>query len=145
MLLKIPLSLQGQNNMRGLDVLLVRFTPFISYAIFVIYLLQSYIGADLRDFYFIHCNSAIYATCLFLISLSNKKYHCVYNRVMYIFLIVIPLINYLNAKFNLFPDKETHVLFVVIATILTALITAYLAIKHFVNISKRKLKNGSDQ
>lgn len=131
--------------MKGLDIFVVRITPFILFTFFIIYLLCSYFGVDCRDAYYLHCNSAIYATCLFLISLSNKKYHCVYNRVMYIFLIVIPLINYLNAKFNLFPDKETHVLFVVIATILTALITAYLATKHFITISKRKLKNGSNQ
>jgi hypothetical protein len=131
--------------MKGLDVLIVRFAPFILFGIFGTYLLYSFNNIDITDAYKLHGNSAIYATCLFLISLSNKKYHCVYNRVMYIFLIVIPLINYLNAKFNLFPDKETHVLFVVIATILTTLITAYLAIKHFINISKRKLKNGSNQ
>ena len=61
---------------------------------------------------------------------------------MYVFLIVIPIINYINSKFGLFPTNEVHVLFIVIATIATALITAYLAIKHFVNITKRKINNG---
>lgn len=129
--------------MKGLDVFVVRFAPFVYYLLFVIYLLQSYMGVDLRDLYFIHCNSAIYALSLFLISLANKKYHCVYNRAMYVFLIVVPIINYLNAKFSLFPNKEAHILFIVISTILTALITAYLAIRHFVKATKRKLDNGN--
>lgn len=128
--------------MKGIDVLVIRFMPFILYGFYIIYLLQSYFGVDIRDFYHIHCNSAIYALSLFLISLANKKYHCVYNRAMYVFLIVIPIINYLNAKYHIFPTNEVHVLFIVMATIATALITAYLAIKHFVNISKRKINNG---
>lgn len=131
--------------MKGIDVLVVRFVPFVLYCFYITYLLQSYFGIDIRDFYHIHCNSAIYALSLFLISLANKKYHCVYNRAMYVFLIVIPIINYLNAKLSLFPNKETHILFIVIATIATALITAYLAIRHFVNISKRKFNNGNNQ
>jgi undecaprenyl pyrophosphate phosphatase UppP len=61
---------------------------------------------------------------------------------MYVFLIAIPIINYLNAKYHIFPTNEVHVLFIVMATIATAIITAYLAIKHFVNISKRKTNNG---
>lgn len=131
--------------MKGLDVFIIRFLPFVLYAFYVTSLLQSYFKIDIRDFYHIHCNSAIYATSLFLISLANKRYHCVWNRAMYLFLIVIPITNYLDAKFNLFPTNEAHVLFIVIATILTALTTAYLAIKHFVTISKRKLNNGSTQ
>jgi hypothetical protein len=131
--------------MKGLDVLLIRFIPFILYVIFIAHLLSLYFYLDTTCFYMLHGNSAIYATSLFLISLANKRYHCVWNRAMYLFLIVIPLTNYLDAKFNLFPTNEVHILFVVIATILTALTTAYLAIKHFVTISKRKLNSGSDQ
>jgi hypothetical protein len=54
------------------------------------------------------------------------------------------MVNYLDAKFNIFPSNYLSVLFVIIITIFTALITAYLAIKHFITISKRKLKNGSE-
>lgn len=131
--------------MKGLDVFTIRLAPFVLFGIFIIYLLCSYFSIDCRNAYYLHCNSSVYATCLFLISLANKKYHCIYNRAMYVFLIVIPIINYINSKFGLFPTNEAHVLFIVIATILTALTTAYLAIKHFVTISKRKLNNGSNQ
>lgn len=131
--------------MKGLDVFVVRFLPFILFTLFITILICLCNGIDVGYFKYIHSNSAIYATSLFLISLANKRYHCVWNRAMYLFLIVIPIINYLDAKFNLFPTNEAHVLFIVIATILTALTTAYLAIKHFVTISKRKLNNGSNQ
>ena len=129
--------------MKGLDILIISLSPFLIFGTFIIYLLYSYNNIDITDAYKLHGNSAIYALSLFLISLANKKYHCVYNRAMYVFLIVIPIINYLNAKFSLFPNKEAHILFIVISTILTALITAYLAIRHFVKATKRKLDNGN--
>ena len=131
--------------MKGIDVLVVRLMPFILFGLFIVYLICGYLKIDVTHVYKLHGNSAIYALSLFLISLANKKYHCVYNRAMYIFLITIPIINYLEVKFHIFPNKETHILFIVIATIATALITAYLAIRHFVNISKRKLNNGNNQ
>lgn len=130
--------------MKGLDIFVVRVAPFILFGLFITNLLCSYLGFDCRDAYYLHCNSVIYATCLFLISLANKKYHCVYNRAMYIFLIIIPIINYINAKVGIFPTKEMYSIFIVLSTILTIIATAYLAIKHFVTISKRKLKNGSN-
>lgn len=131
--------------MKGLDIFIIRFLPFILFIIFIHNIISACYHNEEVYFYHIHCNSAIYATSLFLISLANKRYHCVWNRAMYLFLIVIPITNYLGARFNLFPTNEAHILFVVIATILTALTTAYLAIKHFVTISKRKLNNGSNQ
>lgn len=131
--------------MKGLDIFIIRFLPFILFIVFIFNIIYTCYHNEEVYFYYIHSNSAIYATSLFLISLANKRYHCVWNRAMYLFLIVIPIINYLDAKFNLFPTNEAHVLFIVIATILTALTTAYLAIKHFVTISKRKLNNGSNQ
>lgn len=128
--------------MKGIDVLVVRFAPFILFGIFISNIIYCYANSDMPHFNKLHGNSAIYAMCMFLISLANKKYHCTYNRAMYLFLITIPIVNYLEVKYHIFPTNEVHVLFIVMATIATAIITAYLAIKHFVNISKRKINNG---
>lgn len=131
--------------MKGLDILIVRILPFILFVISIVCTIYSCFNQCERYFYYLHSHNVIYASALFLISLANRRYHCVWNRAMYVFLIVIPIINYLNAKYHFIPTKETYTLFVVISTMLTALITAYLAIKHFITISKRKLKNGSNQ
>ena len=52
--------------------------------------------------------------------------------------------NYLDDKFMVFNEYEVYLWVMVIATILTALITAYLAIRHFVQISKRRIERGRE-
>lgn len=63
--------------MKGLDIFLVRFLPFVLYIQVGITILRALNGIDDYPFNLLHSNSAIYATVLFLISLSNKRYHCV--------------------------------------------------------------------
>lgn len=129
--------------MKGLDVFIVRFLPFILYIIFTINVLCCMNGIDIMDSYNLHGNSLPYALGLFIVSLSNKKYHCVYNRAMYVFLMVVPVINYLDVKLVFFEDNDSYLLAIMILLISTAIITAYLAIRHFVQASKRRLSNGN--
>lgn len=124
--------------MRGYDVLIVRMLPFVLYLEIAICNILSLNGVDLDDFYYLHSNSAIYASCLFLISLANHHYHCVWNRAMYVFLIVVPTINYLDEKWTLFPTEICYVIFVHTITALTGIITTYLAIRHFKFGTKQK-------
>ncbi len=128
--------------MKGLDVFIVRFLPFILFLVFTTNMIGSYCGVDMILSYELHGNSALYALALYGISLSNKRYHCIWNRAMYMFLVVVPIFNYLDARFNLVPVVETYIAIVASAFGLTALITAYLAIRHFVQISKRRLEHG---
>lgn len=129
--------------MKGLDVFIVRFLPFILYIIFTINVLCCMNGIDIMDSYNLHGNSLPYALGLFIVSLSNKKYHCVYNRAMYVFLMVVPVINYLDVKLVFFEDNDSYLLAIMILLISTAIITAYLAIRHFVQASKRRLEHGN--
>lgn len=124
--------------MKKLDILVVRFAPFVLYVLFGIDLLLANLGIDISVSYYIHSQSALYAFFLLLISLSNRKYHCVWNRAMYAFLIIIPLFNFADALFNLIPVVETYLAIVNIAYASTAIITAYLAIRHFVQMTMRK-------
>lgn len=130
--------------MKGLDVLLVRFLPFILFIQVGITIINACNGVDDYPFNLLHSNSAIYATVLFLISLANKRYHCVWNRAMYAFLIFIPIFNFLDGVFNLFPEIDTYFIVIYTSYGLTAIITAYLAIRHFVQISKRRLERGRE-
>jgi hypothetical protein len=129
--------------MKGLDVFIVRFLPFILYIIFVLNVFCACTDRDPFISYELHGNSAFYALGMFLISLANKRYHCAWNRAMYIFLIFVPTLNYLDSTFALFEYEASYMWFVSITTALTALITAYLAIRHFIQISKRRMERGN--
>ena len=128
--------------MKGIDVLVVRLMPFVVYVIFIIFLIRCWLGLDYYPFNLLHSNSAFYALALFLISLANKRYHCIWNRAMYVFLVLVPIFNYIDAKVILFDDVINYLIFVSAASILTLLVTAYLAIKHFIDIRKRRMNYG---
>lgn len=129
--------------MKGLDVLIVRLLPFALYFILCVNLLCCWFRIDaIIDTYDLHSNSVIYALSLFLISLSNKRYHCIYNRAMYVFLIVLPIFNFLDATLLICATDLSYMITVSVMFVLTAIITAFLAIRHFVLMSKRRLDNG---
>ena len=128
--------------MKNLDVLVVRFLPFVVFAIIgvdIVFLIQ---GIDITDLYYLHSNSMLYASGLYAISYSNKRFHCRYNRYMLLFLIFTPLINYLEAKFFIFPSEQIYLSFVISLYATTMVITSYLAVEHFrLAIKRRKLNN----
>lgn len=118
--------------MKKADVFIVRFLPFLLFLQVGVTIILANKGIGDYPFNLLHSNSAIYALALFLISLSNRKYHCSWNRAMYAFLIIIPVFNFLDGLLNLIPEVEIYLLVVHIAYALTAIVTAYLAIRHFV-------------
>lgn len=128
--------------MRNIDVLVVRFLPFILFAIIGNEIVCSFLLIELDEFYLLHGNSAIYASGLYAISYSNKRFHCRYNRYMLLFLIFTPIINYLEAKFFIFPNEQFYLSFVISLYATTMVVTSYLAIDHFrLAIKRRKLNN----
>lgn len=130
--------------MKGLDVFIIRFLPFI---LFLVYGLNVWCACTDREpflSYELHGNSVLYALSLFLISLANKRYHCIWNRAMYVFLIAVPLFNYIDSVFYIVPTEVAYILTIQISYGITALVTAYLAIRHFVTMSKRRLDNGRE-
>ena len=128
--------------MRNLDVFVVRFLPFVVFVFIgvdIAFLIQ---GIDITDLYYLHSNSILYSSGLYAISYSNQRFHCRYNRYMLLFLIFTPLINYLEAKFFIFPSEHFYLSFVISLYATTMVITLYLAIDHFrLAIKRRKLNN----
>lgn len=128
--------------MRNLDIFVVRFLPFILFLIIgidIIFLLRD---IEIEYFGYLHGNSVFYASGLYAISYSNKRFHCRYNRYMLLFLIFTPIINYLEAKFFIFPSEHFYLSFVISLYATTMVITSYLAIDHFrLAIKRRKLNN----
>lgn len=128
--------------MKGIYILIIRLLLFFLYVVTGINAICCYCGIDMTLSYELHGNSDIYALSLLLISLANKHYHCVWNRAMYAFLIFVPMVNFVDSAFCVFPTDRAYMLVVVISYILTAIITAHLAIRHFIQMSKRRLDNG---
>lgn len=126
--------------MNRIDVVIVRFLPFVLYILIGVCTTLIICGKDIGEFYLIHGNSAIYATALYIISLSNKRYHCKWNRAMYIFLIIVPIINYVDARWCVIPDERSYILLFNAMYIGTALWTATMAIRHF----RRTLKDNKN-
>lgn len=132
--------------MKNGDIIVVRFLPFILFAIIGNEIVCSFLLIELNDFYLLHGNSAIYASGLYAISYSNKRYHCRYNRYMLLFLIFTPIINYLESKFSIFPSELYYLSFVISLYATTIMVTSYLAIDHFrLAVKMRKLKNKWDE
>lgn len=128
--------------MNKIDVVIVRFLPFVLYILIGVCTTMIICGKDIGEFYLIHGNSAIYATALYIISLSNKRYHCKWNRSMYIFLIIVPIINYVDARWCVIPDERSYIILFNAMYIGTALWTATMAVRHFrKSIKNNKKKN----
>lgn len=129
-------------TMKGIDIFIVRFLPFILFIIFGINVLCAYFGCHISDSYNLHGNSTIYASSLFAISLCNNKYHCKWNRAMYLYLIIIPIFNYLDCKLNFVRNTEYYLMILNISYLFTAAYTAFMAIRHFIQASKRRMADG---
>ena len=127
--------------MNKIDVVIVRFLPFVLYILIGVCTTLIICGKDIGEFYLIHGNSAIYATAMYIISLSNRRYHCKWNRAMYLFLIVVPIINYVDARWCIIPDERVYI--IVFNTTYTgvALWTAIMAVRHYRKSLKGKKNN----
>lgn len=119
-----------------LDVIIVRLLPIVLYFFIGVSIFLCYKGIDIGDYYYIHSNSVIYSTSLFIISLSNKKYHCIYNRACYIMLFIIPLFNFLDARFSFVPNNMDYIWTVLSIYCLGLLATLYLSIRHFIQVKR---------
>ena len=127
--------------MNKIDVVIVRFLPFVLYILIGVCTTLIICGKDIGEFYLIHGNSAIYATAMYIISLSNRRYHCKWNRAMYLFLIVVPIINYVDARWCIIPDKRVYKIVFNTTYIGVALWTATMAVRHFRKSLKGKKNN----
>lgn len=124
--------------MKKLDIFLVRFIPILLFFIISIDIIYCWHGINNISFNHLHYNSFIYSLALFLISLSNPKYHCVWNRAMYVELMIVPLINYADATWYIFPDAVPMLITLSATWIITAIITVILAIRHFLKPRLKK-------
>lgn len=136
------MSQRETGRLKKADVFIVRFLPLVLFIMLGDIILDSWRGISQYPFNLLHSNSAIYSSALFFISLADRKYHCIWNRAMYVVLIITPLINYLDAKFSIFNDVTTLIAVISVTWFLAAIVTVFLAVRHFVIAMRKKYRRG---
>ena len=131
---------------KKINVFIVRFLPLMLFTIIGTTILDCWNGIFRYDFSLLHSNSLFYALALFFVSLADSKYHCVWNRAMYIELMVVPLVNYIDAKVGIFPTAEGLLITLSVTWVLTLIATIFLAVRHFVRprIKKYRKRRAGD-
>lgn len=127
--------------MRKWDVFIVRFLPIFLFGwimFLVVNVSYNFFDIDYEAMNLLHSNSIFYAVALFIISLTDRKYHCIWNRAMYIELIFIPLLNYINEKYPILMDETIYAKIYAASFTITLIITVHLALRHFFKSRCRK-------
>ena len=123
---------------RKIDVLVVRFLPFVIFIIMGIRLLCEALSLKTPALFILHKDSVIYPLALLVISLSNSKYHCVWNRTMYAFLILVPVVDFIDASIPSYDASKIRLIIKEVVFVIIAIITATMSIRHFIITKKHK-------
>lgn len=127
--------------MRKIDIVIVQYLPIMMFIYTAIVIIKAWNGTPSTLSNFFLANPFVYALSLFLISLSNPKYHCVWNRAMYAELMIVPLINFADAKWGIFPDAVLMLAVLSSTWVIAFIVTIFLAIRHFVKIRLKKYES----
>lgn len=131
-------------RMKKVDVFLIRYLPIVMLIYIGINIIYAWRGIIFTDADFIFANSFIYSLVLFFVSLADKKYYCVWNRAMYVEMMVVPLINYTDSKFTIFSTAEGLLITLSATWIITLVATIFLAVRHFVCPRIKKYRKRRD-
>lgn len=126
--------------MKKIDVFLVKYLPIVMLIYIGLTVIYAWNGIAMPFSVYIFSNSFIYSFVLFFVSLADRKYHCVWNRAMYVEMMVVPLINYADGKFTIFPTAEGLLITLSVTCVLTLIATIFLAVRHFVRPRIKKYR-----
>ena len=131
--------------MKKFDVFLVRYIPIAMLIYIGVNIICAWEGIMFTDADFIFANSFIYSFVPFFVSLADTKYHCVWNRAMYVEMMLVPLINYADGKFTIFPTAEGLLITLSVTWILTLVATVFLAVRHFLRPRFKRFRKRRDE
>ena len=131
--------------MRKWDVFIVRLLPLVMCLFITYVVINAWCNIYIENMEYIFGNSFIYATSFFIVSLSNRKFHCIWNRALYTELMFVPLLNFIDAKWDIIPDNYTFLMILTLSLVLTLIITLILAIRHFLKPRIKKMRYGTGQ
>ena len=119
-------------QIKNLKILLIRILPFIFFGLWVYTLIFAYYGfAPTSMFYNLFGVSLLPLVALWLISESDKHYHCWYMRLLYLSLILSQIISIIELRFNIIKDVYIVIYILSAIIVVTIIILLYLCFKHF--------------
>lgn len=126
--------------MKSIDVYIVRYVPVLMFIYSGIDIFFANTGRITSGVFLAFGHNLLYAASLFIISLSNSRYHCSWNRGLYGFLIATPFINYADSKAGIFATTEEYLSFFTLFYLTSLFATLSMSLIHY-NNAKRKRKN----
>lgn len=125
-----------------MDKFLVRFSAFVLNLYILLSTCLAYRGISTDCFDFLFTDTLLFGVLLTILCHKQGRYHCVWIRVLCYNLILIPVINFLDAIYTVFYYAETLIYVIILFTVLSIIITILLAIIHFrqvrLSINKKK-------
>lgn len=119
-----------------MDKFIVRISILLLNAYILVVLLFALNGVDISIYDYLFTNSMLFGIVLSTLVNSQGRYHCKWIRFMCYDLILIPIINYIDAKYYLFSSAESCIYYYCFISGFSILITTILAIKHFIRVRK---------
>lgn len=124
-----------------MDKFIVRLSILLLNAYMIISTIFAFNGVDISHFDYLFANSGIAGVLLTTLCHAQRRYHCVWMRMLCYNLIIIPILNFLDSIYTLFNTVEQciYIFCSVIGT--NIIITIILAIAHFCkvqSITKKK-------
>lgn len=132
------------NRLDVITIFIIRVLPIVISLYCALELYDAWQGLSTNEYRHILNNSGIKSICFFLISLSqSSKFHCVWNRVLWINLSAMALLQFLDVKYNLIPTAELQLIILSAMQVIAILTTIILAVIHFIKVNYKKWQNES--
>lgn len=119
-----------KNLNKRLEICIIRLYPFIANILELITLILVLMGYNPIYLNYIFGYSLFSTFCFYLISKNNPKYHCKWNRALYLNLMAVCTFDLLDSLFN-FISVEWYVILTSVSWIVCVTYTSYRCILHF--------------
>ena len=121
-----------------MDKFIVRFSILALNIYIFIVLLFAFNGIDISSYDYIFTNSLLFGVVLTTLVHAQGRYLCKWIRFMCYDLMIIPSINFIDAKYYIFVNAEDCIYLYCSIVSISVLITLFLAIRHFIKVQKLK-------
>lgn len=121
-----------------MDKFIVRASIILLNVYIFVVLLFAFNGIDISEYDFFFTDSLLFGIVLTTLVHAQGRYHCKWIRMLCYNLIIIPIINFVDFKYNIFVYAEYIIFSYCSIILLTTIITLFLAIRHFAKVNKIK-------
>ena len=114
-----------------MDKFLVRFSILALNVYMVIATVYAFNGIDISEYDYLFTNSFLFGALLTSLCHAHGRYHCVWMRALCYNLMIMPLLNFIDAEVVLFGTIEQCIYTFCAIFAINILATIILAINHF--------------